>query len=60
MDKQAPTVQPPVADAAQRQRAAYQKPRLTRYGSLADITRAVGENGLMDGGAETGKMSTRP
>lgn len=41
--------QPASGEPAQRERAAYRKPQLIRYGSLREITRAIGTMGAMDG-----------
>ena len=46
--------------AAAKERLSYVAPRLVTYGALADITRDVGTNSNMDGGAAAGMMMSQP
>jgi hypothetical protein len=38
----------------------YVAPVLQRWGTLRDLTMAVGRNGKSDGGKQSGKKNTRP
>lgn len=48
--------QKPVKRAADKK--PYQRPKVFSYGNVREITRAVGNNGLMD--AATGSVKTQP
>ena len=41
-------------------REPYETPRLQRFGALAEITRAIGTMGVMDGGSVNGMKNSRP
>jgi hypothetical protein len=56
-DKRVASSSGPARDAA---RPAYAPPRLVIYGSLADITQAVGKSSKMDGGSVTGMKRSQP
>lgn len=53
MEKKNP--EPTQSTEAGRRPRSYQKPRLTRFGQLSEITKAVASGALVDGGkAKTG------
>ena len=49
-----------VVPASESPRRAYVKPVLTAHGTLANVTRAVGNTGLMDGGLVMSMRKTGP